>query len=256
MHSVASNNSTSQTQINSTIGSGGAAAAASAPISANTSKSSAKNKKSRTASNDETPPHPSTSRTPDNQFSNIGGGSAAATPTTSSSANSFCGLKFSYEAQPGTAAAAATAAPASTTNVTPSVTPQPAIKDSPPSSPGSESGSRKRKSGGDTKDFKIFQNGVHATHMLGNQINPSSSVAQKLSDQLHMEMEAHSVYTSSSMDSATQLIGIPFPGKTHAQVTRELVIIFFVCIILPFSLREYCSVAPPIQRNQRRVHNR
>lgn len=218
MHSVASN-STSQTQINSTNGSGAAAAAAaSAPIGANTSKSSAKNKKSRTASNDETPPHPSTSRTPDNQFSNIGGGSAAATPTTSSSANSFGGLKFSYEAQPGTAAATAATAAASTTNVTPSVTPQPAIKDSPPSSPGSESGSRKRKSGGDTKDFKIFQNGVHATHMLGNQINPSSSVAQKLSDQLHMEMEAHSVYTSSSMDSATQLIGIPFPGKTHAQV--------------------------------------
>lgn len=49
--------------------------------------------------------------------------------------------------------------------------------------------------------------------MLGNQLNPSSSVAQKMSDQLFMEMESHSAYTSSSMDSNTQLIGPVFPGK-------------------------------------------
>lgn len=104
--------------------------------------------------------------------------------------------------------------------MTPSVTPQPPIKDSPPSSPCSEGGSRKRnRPSTDTKDFKFFQNGVHVTHMLGNQLNPASSVAQKMSDQLHMELEAHSLYTSSSLDSATAIIGPPFPGKSQAQVS-------------------------------------
>lgn len=56
------------------------------------------------------------------------------------------------------------------------------------------------------------------SHMLGNQLNPASSVAQKMSDQLFMEMEAHSVYTSSSMDSGTQLIGPVYPGKQSNNV--------------------------------------
>uniref|UniRef100_A0A6P4FQ56 Cell wall protein AWA1 isoform X12 n=1 Tax=Drosophila rhopaloa TaxID=1041015 RepID=A0A6P4FQ56_DRORH len=50
-----------------------------------------------------------------------------------------------------------------------------------------------------------------AAHMLGNQINPNSSVAQKLSEQLHMEVQDHSIYTSDSINS--QYAGVPFPGK-------------------------------------------
>lgn len=128
--------------------------------------------------------------------------------------NSFGGLKFSYEAQ-STPAAATPSVPSATT-------PQSiAIKDSPPSSPNSENGTRKPNtpSTGEAKDFKIFQNGVHVTHMLGNQLNPASSVAQKMSDQLHMEIEANSIYTSSSLDSASHFVGPPFPGKAQAQVS-------------------------------------
>lgn len=65
-----------------------------------------------------------------------------------------------------------------------------------------------------SKDMKVFSaKDMQATHMLGNQLNPSSSVAQKMTDQLYMELEAHSVYTSSSMDSNTQLMGPVFPGR-------------------------------------------
>lgn len=99
-----------------------------------------------------------------------------------------------------------------------SITPRTDIKNSPPSSPSSEiieSHKRNHSSGHDaTKDMKVFPpKDIHATHMLGNQLNPSSSVAQKMSDQLFMEMEAHSVYTSSSMESNSNLMGPMFPGK-------------------------------------------
>lgn len=54
-------------------------------------------------------------------------------------------------------------------------------------------------------------NVTSAAHMLGNQINPNSSVAQKLSDQLSMEIQDHSIY---STDPPTpQFAGVPFPGK-------------------------------------------
>lgn len=115
--------------------------------------------------------------------------------------SSMSGLKFSFE-------------PQSNSYTTPSMTPQPDIKESPPSSPGSEAGSKKRSSAiHDTKDYRMHSKSVTATHMLGNQLNPASSVAQKMTDQLYMEIEEHSAYTSSSLDSGTQLIGPTFPGK-------------------------------------------
>lgn len=132
--------------------------------------------------------------------------------TPDDNSNSFSDLKITYEAQPNS-------------YETQTITPRPDIKDSPPSSPSSEADSLKRNhtstsgggnSGGivggsnDAKEIKMFQK---ATHMLGNQLNPASSVAQKMSDQLYMELEAHSAYTSSSMDSAATLVGPTFPGK-------------------------------------------
>ncbi|XP_037039452.1 protein AF-10-like isoform X4 [Bradysia coprophila] len=163
-----------------------------------TNKTKPMHKKARTQSI-ETPPS-STSRTPDTSAMAFN--------------NSFSGLKFSYEAQSAPPVAAPTA-PVPSASTPQSI----AIKDSPPSSPNSEGGSRKPNtpSTGEAKDFKIFQNGVHVTHMLGNQLNPASSVAQKMSDQLHMELEANSMYTSSSLDSASQFVGPPFPGKAQAQ---------------------------------------
>lgn len=76
--------------------------------------------------------------------------------------------------------------------------------------------------------MKVFSSSkdMHATHMLGNQLNPSSSVAQKMSDALFMEMEAHSVYTSSSMDSNTQLMGPVFPGKQLNNVSIQIDLFF------------------------------
>lgn len=165
------------------------------------------------------------SRTPD--FNSFGGGSSG-------------GLKISYEPQPGLSVATAS----NTALLTPSPSPsmpqmsggppssssiasntigaQPMLKDSPPSSPSSEAGSSARKrtrkqegsqataTNASSSHGKVFQNGVHASHMLGNQLNPNSSVAQKMSDQLHMELEAHSIYTN---ESALNLMGPVFPGK-------------------------------------------
>ncbi|XP_008193239.1 protein AF-10 isoform X2 [Tribolium castaneum] len=98
------------------------------------------------------------------------------------------------------------------------------IKDSPPSSPSSESQSaasvqngrgksKSRKSAPsslarsqspkDMKDIKFFQNGVTAPHMLGNQLNPNSNMAQKMSDHLNSELEAHSIFSAS--DNSTMM---------------------------------------------------
>lgn len=96
-----------------------------------------------------------------------------------------------------------------------------------------------------SKDVKVFPSkDMHATHMLGNQLNPSSSVAQKMSDQLFMEMEAHSVYTSSSMDSNTQMMGPVFPGKQLNNVCNEcscvIVKIEYSNEIFLFAGTKYC----------------
>uniref|UniRef100_A0A0K8UB93 Protein AF-10 n=1 Tax=Bactrocera latifrons TaxID=174628 RepID=A0A0K8UB93_BACLA len=97
-------------------------------------------------------------------------------------------------------------------------------------------------------DVKVFQNGGHvlgatpttaaaanmansapsgvpssgstlhtAAHMLGNQLNPNSNVAQKLSDQLHMEIQDHSIYTADTV--TPQFVGVPFPGKSTRNTT-------------------------------------
>lgn len=170
-------------------------------IQSTITKKSTRSNNNLIQTNDVSPP--STSRTPETSYTNISYGG---------------GLKFTYEAQPNPAAIAANLQQQQQ-SVAAS---QMIVKDSPPSSPESEAGSSSRKRGrksDDLKDIKVFQNGVLASHMLGNQLNPSSSVAQKMSDQLNMEMEAHSAYTSSSLDSGPQLIGPSFPGKNVIHVS-------------------------------------
>ncbi|XP_067006605.2 protein AF-10 isoform X3 [Anabrus simplex] len=113
---------------------------------------------------------------------------------------------------------------------TPPPVPLPTVKDSPPSSPGSETASmtsggrrsRNKKSNGardmrEEKDVKLFENGVSAPHMLGNQLNPSSSMAQKMSHTLSAELEAHSIFTDAN-SSSSALIGPPLHSRVIASV--------------------------------------
>ncbi|KAL7039400.1 hypothetical protein ACKWTF_009898 [Chironomus riparius] len=113
-----------------------------------------------------------------------------------------------------------------------------ALKESPPSSPGSEASARKRRKGTnanpvtpqqsphafvetkkerDEKDPKpapVLQNGgvgpVTHHHMLGNQINPASTVAKNMTETLSMEIEAHSIYTAEPQPNFT---GPQYPGR-------------------------------------------
>lgn len=71
---------------------------------------------------------------------------------------------------------------------------------------------------------------MHAPHMLGNQLNPNSNMAQKMSDHLNSELEAHSIFSSS--DNTTQIIGPQLHHRVIAQVTLSLlqtdILIYFV----------------------------
>lgn len=59
----------------------------------------------------------------------------------------------------------------------------------------------------------MITNGVGAnTLLLGNQLNPSSAVAQKMTDTLHAELEAHSIYKDEEKIS-NMLVGPALPGK-------------------------------------------
>lgn len=139
------------------------------------------------------------------------------------------GPKFTFEAQ---------------TNSYDTSSQTPDIKESPPSSPASEASqqrghkrhtnsnntsttsssitnnsnsnsSQPPSSATDAKDFKMFQknSAAQVSHQLmGNQLNPASSMAQKMTDQLYMEMD--SVYnTATSLEATASLIGPTFPGK-------------------------------------------
>lgn len=117
-----------------------------------------------------------------------------------------------------------------------------AVKESPPSSPSDESAGQAsgrrmkgRKSAPatisstpgpstsastvpkqETKDVKVFQNGVHAPHMLGNQLNPNSNMAQKMTDHLNSELEAHSIFNQA--DNTNTLIGPQLHSKVIASM--------------------------------------
>lgn len=67
----------------------------------------------------------------------------------------------------------------------------------------------------DIKNQKLYQNGmVHASHMLGNHLNPNSSVAQKMTDQLNMEIEANNAFVTQQVsDNSSSIVGPQFPGK-------------------------------------------
>lgn len=56
--------------------------------------------------------------------------------------------------------------------------------------------------------------------MLGNQLNPSSSMAQKMSDTLNDELEAHSIFTTAdSNTNANTFVGPPLYNKIISSVS-------------------------------------
>lgn len=68
-----------------------------------------------------------------------------------------------------------------------------------------------------------FQSGSTAPHMLGNQLNPSSSMAQKMSDALNDELEAHSIFTTADSNStANNFVGPPLYNKIISSVSVPL----------------------------------
>ena len=77
----------------------------------------------------------------------------------------------------------------------------------------------------------VITNGVGAnTLLLGNQLNPSSAVAQKMTDTLHAELEAHSIYKDEDKNS-NLLIGPTLPGKKEVKFINKFSrypVVFFV----------------------------
>ena len=67
----------------------------------------------------------------------------------------------------------------------------------------------------------LFQrNGVSAPHMLGNQLNPASSMAQKMSDTLTAELEAHRVFSHHSPVCQNSVFGVPFPSRSVSPIMK------------------------------------
>jgi hypothetical protein len=131
---------------------------------------------------------PSTSRTPD-----MPGFGSVPTPG---------GLKFAFEQQQPSL----------------SINTHHTVKESPPSSPGSEASARKRRkatpqASPHEKETKVVNGAVTTHHMLGNQLNPNSSMAKNMTETLNMEIEAHSIYSS---EPAANLVGPQYPGRKDA----------------------------------------
>ena len=64
------------------------------------------------------------------------------------------------------------------------------------------------------KESSLFlRNGMVVPHMLGNQLNPNSSVAQQMTDTLAAEVEAHSITNQPSPIGSNNFTGAPFPVR-------------------------------------------
>lgn len=61
--------------------------------------------------------------------------------------------------------------------------------------------------------------------MLGHQLNPSSSMAQKMSDTLTAELEAHSVFSAEpNLSNQNNLMGPQLPTKVLANVSNAIMV--------------------------------
>lgn len=73
---------------------------------------------------------------------------------------------------------------------------------------------------GASKSTIVKQNGIVAPHMLGNQINPTSNVAQKMTETLTAELEANTA-THESPSSTKPIAGVPFPPRPTSPSSRS-----------------------------------
>lgn len=60
-----------------------------------------------------------------------------------------------------------------------------------------------------------FENSNNAPHMLGNSLNPSSSVARKMSDNLSKEIETHKMFNNESNSSTSKPKKTPSGPQIH-----------------------------------------
>lgn len=74
--------------------------------------------------------------------------------------------------------------------------------------------------------------------MLGNQLNPTSTMAQKMSDTLSQELEAHSIFTEAS-NPTTNLVGPQLHSRVIASVSifeikqnKEKISILRFCVLI------------------------
>uniref|UniRef100_A0A8D8YAF8 Protein AF-10 n=2 Tax=Cacopsylla melanoneura TaxID=428564 RepID=A0A8D8YAF8_9HEMI len=92
------------------------------------------------------------------------------------------------------------------------------VKPQPSSTPGTSSTNPSAPSTPEESTKKIIQNGAAAPHiMLGNQLNPNSTMAQKMTETLNSELEAHSIYTAEPNLNSTQLVGPPLPKARSSE---------------------------------------
>lgn len=84
----------------------------------------------------------------------------------------------------------------------------------------------------------VITNGVGAnTLLLGNQLNPASAVAQKMTDTLHAELEAHSIYKDEEEKMTNLLVGPAIPGKKEVGSKTYLVGIAWILSCLSWTKR-------------------
>ena len=85
--------------------------------------------------------------------------------------------------------------------------------------------------------------------MLGNQLNPSSSMAQKMHDSLNQEVEAHSIYTSDSSPNPN-LIGPQLHSRVIASVRIIYLFIYFfkVDVYLVLLIYFFLILGPSVKR--------
>lgn len=70
------------------------------------------------------------------------------------------------------------------------------------------------------KEPSMKFNGIVAPHMLGNQINPTSNVAQKMTDTLTAELEAHNI-SHESPGGIKPIVGVPFPPRPSSPSSKS-----------------------------------